>query len=182
MSYVIAAPEVMTSAAADVAAIGANVNAAHMAAAARTTSVLPAAADEVSAAIASVFANHAQAFQGLAGKAAAFNDQFVQHLAAGAFSYSSIEAAIVPRLEAAILPVVDSLLQPLAPIEFSIGSAIVGAVTPLFNAARDLLVNLFTGPVGAIGVIFFTPLVILFIAFFIASLFYSAFTGTPIFF
>ena len=44
MSYVIAAPEMMTSAAADLATIGSNVSAAHMAAAARTVAVIPAAA------------------------------------------------------------------------------------------------------------------------------------------
>ena len=42
MSYVIAALEMMTSAASDLAAIGSNVDAAHAAAAARTTSVIPA--------------------------------------------------------------------------------------------------------------------------------------------
>src|SRR5215471_11797042 len=109
MPYVIATPELMTSAATDLAAIGSNVNAAHMVAAARTTAVIPAAADEVSASIAHLFSQHAANYQALAGQASAFNEQFVQHLTAGAFSYASIEAAIVPRLEAAILPVVDSL-------------------------------------------------------------------------
>src|SRR5215472_4950910 len=109
MSYVIAAPDLMTSAAADLAAIGANVNAAHMVAAARTTSVIPAAPDEVSAAIASVFANHAQAFQGLAGKAAAFNDQFVQTLKTGAGAYAQTEAASLGSL---LQPVITSLLLP----------------------------------------------------------------------
>jgi hypothetical protein len=41
MSYVIAAPEIMTSAATDLATIGSNVSAAHMVAAARTVAVLP---------------------------------------------------------------------------------------------------------------------------------------------
>jgi PE family len=92
MAYVIAAPEMMTVAATDLAAIGSNVSAAHLVAAARTTSVIPAAADEVSAGIAHLFSQHAANYQALAGQAAAFNDQFVQHLAAGAFSYASTEA------------------------------------------------------------------------------------------
>jgi hypothetical protein len=58
MSYVIADPEMMTAAAADLATIGSNVDAAHMVAAARTTSVIPAAADEVSAGIAQLFSSH----------------------------------------------------------------------------------------------------------------------------
>jgi hypothetical protein len=54
MAYVIAAPKMMTSAASDLAAIGSNVSAARMVAAARTTSVIPAAADRVSTGIAEV--------------------------------------------------------------------------------------------------------------------------------
>jgi hypothetical protein len=41
MSYVIAAPEMMTSAATDLATIGSNLSAAHIAAAAPTLAVLP---------------------------------------------------------------------------------------------------------------------------------------------
>jgi len=92
MSYVIAGPEIMTAAASDLARIGSNLSAAHLAAAAPTVAVMPAAADEVSASIAHLFSAHAQDYQALAGQAAAFNDQFVQHLTAGAFSYASAEA------------------------------------------------------------------------------------------
>jgi hypothetical protein len=99
MSYVIADPEMMTAAAADLATIGSNVNAAHMVAAARTTSVIPAAADEVSASIAHLFSQHAASYQALAGQAAAFQDQFVQHLTAGAFSYAGIEAKLAALLQ-----------------------------------------------------------------------------------
>jgi hypothetical protein len=99
MSYVIAAPEMMTSAATDLATIGSNVAAAHTAAATRTLAVLPAAADEVSAGIAHLFSQHAANYQAMAAQAAAFNDQFVQHLTAGAFSYASIEAAIASFLQ-----------------------------------------------------------------------------------
>ncbi len=91
MAYVIAAPEMMTAATTDVATIGSNVSAAHMVAAGPTVAVVPAAADEVSAGIAQVFSQHAADYQALAGQAAAFNDQFVQRLTAGAFSYASIE-------------------------------------------------------------------------------------------
>jgi hypothetical protein len=92
MSYVIAAPEMMTSAATDLATIGSNVSAAHLAAAARTVAVLPAAADEVSASIAHLFSQHAASYQALAGQASAFQEQFVQHLTAGAVSYANTEA------------------------------------------------------------------------------------------
>jgi hypothetical protein len=99
MSYVIAAPELMTSAASDLAAIGANVSAAHLVAAAPTLGVIPAAADEVSASIAHLFSQHATSYQALAGQAAAFNDQFVHNLTAGAFSYADIEAALASFLQ-----------------------------------------------------------------------------------
>jgi hypothetical protein len=49
MSYVVAAPEMMTSAASDLARIESALSAAHAAAATQTTAVLAAAEDEVSA-------------------------------------------------------------------------------------------------------------------------------------
>jgi hypothetical protein len=55
MSYVVAVPEFVASAASDLAAIGSGLNAAHAAAAVPTTAVVAAAGDEVSAAIASCF-------------------------------------------------------------------------------------------------------------------------------
>ncbi len=101
MSSVIAAPELMETAATDLAAIASTVNAAHMAAAAPTVAVMPAAADEVSASIAHLFSLHAQDYQGLAGQAAAFHKQFVQHLTASARSYASTEAAAASSLQPA---------------------------------------------------------------------------------
>ena len=93
MSYVIAAPEIMTTAATNLATIGSNLSAAHTAAATQTTGVLAAAEDEVSAAIAALFSAHGQGFQALGAQAAAFHDQFVQTLNSGAWSYASTEAA-----------------------------------------------------------------------------------------
>jgi hypothetical protein len=99
MSYVIAAPETMTSAATDLATIGSNLSAAHTAAAAPTLAVLPAAADEVSASIAQLFSQHAANYQATAAQAAAFQEQFVQNLTASAGSYASTEAAIASFLQ-----------------------------------------------------------------------------------
>jgi PE family protein len=76
-----------------------------MAAAAPTVAVIPAAADEVSASIAHLFSNHAQDYQALAGQAAAFQQQFVQHLNAAAGSYAATEAAnavSLPHLNASV--------------------------------------------------------------------------------
>ncbi|MGA9358920.1 MAG: PE family protein [Mycobacterium sp.] len=98
MSYVIASPEMMTAAATDLATIGSDLSTAHAAAAVSTVALVPAAADEVSAGIAHLFSRYAEDFQGLAGKAAASHEQFVQHLTAGAHSYASAEAINVSYL------------------------------------------------------------------------------------
>ena len=60
--------------------------------------VIPAAADEVSAAIAAVFGAHAQGFQALSAQAAAFHQQFIQALTTGAGAYAGVEAASASRL------------------------------------------------------------------------------------
>ena len=129
MSFVIAAPEFVAAAASDLAAIGSTVSAAHMAAAPPTVAVIPAAADEVSASIAHVFSVHAQDYQVLAAQAAAFHEQFVQHLTASAGSYASAEAANA------------AVLQP--------SNAVAGSLArPIVAVFLDQLVNLFNAVVG----------------------------------
>jgi len=97
MSYVIAAPEMMAATATDLATIGSNLSAAHMAAAAPTVAVVPGAADEVSAGVAHLFSRYAEDFHGL--RAAAFHEQFVQHLTASAGSYAATKAANASLLQ-----------------------------------------------------------------------------------
>ena len=109
MSAVIAVPELMAQAATDLASIGSKVNAAHLVAAAPTLSVLPAAADEVSAGIAHLFSGYAQDYQKLAGQAAASYEQFVQHLTASAGAYASTEAANTSSLRS-----LDAIAAPVA--------------------------------------------------------------------
>ena len=103
MSYVMAVPELMTAAATDIATIGDTINAAHMAAAAPTGAVLPAAADEVSAGIAHLMSGYGQEYRALAGQAAAFHQQFVQRMTASAGAYASAEAGITSWLESSFL-------------------------------------------------------------------------------
>ena len=55
--------------------------------------MLGAGADEVSAAISSLFGAHAQAYQALSAQAASFHQQFVQLLHGGAAQYAHTEAA-----------------------------------------------------------------------------------------
>jgi hypothetical protein len=111
MSYVIAVPEMMTSAATDLAGVGSALSEAHTAAAAPTVALVPAAADEVSASVTHLFSGYAQDFHGLVGKAAAFHDQFVSLLSSGAHSYAATEAAAVASLGhgAASLPSLPSI-------------------------------------------------------------------------
>ena len=111
MSYMIAAPEMMTSAATDLATIGADLSAAHQMAATPTVGLVPAAADEVSASIAHVFSQHAAGYQALAGQAAAFHAQFVHNLTASAASYTSADAASATTLLGDLLASITSLIS-----------------------------------------------------------------------
>lgn len=105
MSYLVAAPELMASAATDLATIGSNVTAS--AAAASTVWVPPAAADEVSASVANLFSQHAAEYQAFARHAAAFHEQFLQTLSAGAASYGSTAAVSAASL---LSPAADGAL------------------------------------------------------------------------
>src|SRR6516225_1484843 len=101
MSFLIATPDMVSTAATDLAGIASNLGAANSAAAASTTGVLPAALDEVSTQIAALFGAHGQAFQALSARAAAFHEQFVQLLGGGASAYANAEANIVQALTSA---------------------------------------------------------------------------------
>ncbi|KZS71136.1 hypothetical protein A4G29_18500 [Mycobacterium kansasii] len=98
MSYVTAVPEALAAAARDITGIGSTLSAANAAAAAPTTGLLAAGADEVSAAIAGLFSSHAREYQALSAQAAAFHDQFVNALTASARSYLSTDAANIAPL------------------------------------------------------------------------------------
>ena len=102
MSFVSVVPEALGTAATDLASIGSTLNLANAAAAAPTTAILAAADDEVSAAIAAVFSAHGQRFQALGAQAAAFHEQFVQALTAGAESYFGAEAASAWLMQQAV--------------------------------------------------------------------------------
>jgi hypothetical protein len=95
MSYVIALPTMLASAAGELQSIGAVVAAGNTAAAAPTTGVVPAAADEVSALTAAHFAVHGVLYQELSAQATAIHELFVTTLGASAGSYAAAEAANV---------------------------------------------------------------------------------------
>jgi predicted DNA-binding transcriptional regulator YafY len=91
--FVTTQPEALASAAGHLQTIGSAVTAENAAAAAPTTGVVPAAADEVSALMAAQFTAHAQMYQALSAQAAAIHEGFVHTLTTGADSYAITEAA-----------------------------------------------------------------------------------------
>jgi hypothetical protein len=93
MSFVSAQPAELTAAAENLQGIGSLMTAQTTAAAAPTTGVVPAAADEVSALTAAQFATHAQMYQAVSAQAAAIHQMFVNTLGASAGSYTAAEAA-----------------------------------------------------------------------------------------
>ncbi|WP_264990810.1 PE family protein, partial [Mycobacterium kiyosense] len=99
MSYVAVNIDLLSGAAGNLVNIGSAINQANSAAAAQTTGVLAAGADEVSRAVAAVFGSHAQGYQALSAQATAFHDQFVATLAGGANAYAAAEAAAANPLE-----------------------------------------------------------------------------------
>jgi hypothetical protein len=92
MSFVTALPTMLTSAAGELQSIGAAVAAGNTAAAAPTTGVVPAAADEVSALTAVHFAAHGALYQEFSAQATAIHELFVSTLATSAGSYATAEA------------------------------------------------------------------------------------------
>src|SRR5580693_7920434 len=119
MSFVIAAPEAVASAASSLANIGSMIGEANAAAVAPTTGVVAAAEDEVSAAIAALFSGHAQNFQALSAQAAAFHTQFVQLMNGGAAQYAAAEAANASPLQ----PLLNAIN---APTEALLGRPLIG--------------------------------------------------------
>jgi hypothetical protein len=93
MSYVSTQPVELTAAADNLQGIGSTMTAQNTAAAAPTTGVIPAAADEVSALTAAQFATHAEMYQVISAQAAAIHEMFVSTLGASAGSYAATEAA-----------------------------------------------------------------------------------------
>ncbi len=99
MSYVIAAPETLEAAAQYITGIGSTLGAANSAAAAPTSGLVAAAADEVSGAIAGLFNSHALEYQSLSAEASAFQARFVAALTAGAQWYAGAEASSASSLQ-----------------------------------------------------------------------------------
>ena len=122
MPYLIAAPDILAAAAADVARIGSSLSEANSAANAATTGMIAAGGDEVSVAIASLFSRHGRAFQALSAQAAAHHSQFAETLNACAGTYASTEAANALPLQLNSVPV-PNIAVSVGGLTFRSGSA-----------------------------------------------------------
>lgn len=127
MSLLIVAPEFLTSAAAELESIGSALTAANAAAAVPTTGLAAAAADEVSTAIAALFAGFGQEYQAISAQASTFHRQFALALSSGAGTYGGAEAASaasLQTLEQDVLGVIN------APTQALFGRALIGDGAP----------------------------------------------------
>ncbi|CPR07698.1 PE-PGRS family protein [Mycobacterium bohemicum DSM 44277] len=125
MSFVVAVPDLVEVAAQDLAGIRASLADVAAAVAGPTTGVVPAAADEVSAAIAAMFGSVGQEFQAFTAQAQAFHAEFVKSINAGAAAYLSTEVA---NAEQALANAVSAPAQAL-----SGGSSVAAASTDLLG-------------------------------------------------
>lgn len=141
MSFVLVGPDMLETAAADVARIGSAVTNGNVAAVIATTEVAAAAADEVSAAIAALFGVHAQEYQAVAAQAAAYHAQFVRTLGAAAASYAGAEATIAAGLGASVSDGFQTVVY--GPIHTAgqawISSPLGQVLDPIINAPTGLL-------------------------------------------
>ena len=92
-------PDALAATAASIAETGSRLSVASAAAAGSTTRVTPAAADEVSAAIATLFGSYGHEYRALIAQAAAFHAQFAREMTTGAALYANAEAANASRLQ-----------------------------------------------------------------------------------
>ncbi|MBV9353537.1 MAG: PE domain-containing protein [Mycobacterium sp.] len=93
MSFVTTQPEALTAAASTLQTIGSGMAAQNAAAAAPTTGIVPAAADEVSALQAAQFGAYGTWYQQVSGHATAIHQMLVNTLGTSAGSYGQTEAA-----------------------------------------------------------------------------------------
>ncbi|EUA11635.1 PE family protein [Mycobacterium kansasii 662] len=94
-------PEMLTTAAQDLAAMHSTLGEVSVTAAGPTTALAAAAEDEVSAGIAALFGAFGREYQIVSSQAQAFHERFVNLLNAGASAYCSAEAANVSSFTAA---------------------------------------------------------------------------------
>lgn len=113
MSFLTTHPEALTYAAGQLQGIGSSLAAENAGVAAPTTGIAPAAADEVSALQAGLFATYGTLYQQIAAEAQAIHEQFVSTLGLSAGTYTTTEAANASSssLSSALSTPVDTISQ-----------------------------------------------------------------------
>jgi PE family len=155
MSFVLAAPDALLTAASDLAGIGSTLRTANAQAAIPTTGVLAAAGDEVSTQIAALFSQHANGYQQLSAEVAAFHEKFVQALSGGANTYAAAESSAAGTLMNALNAPARALLGGAAAP--AAGASVPGALSTVANrvlgGASGLLGGggLLGAPTGGLG-------------------------------
>lgn len=158
MSFVIAEPDFVAAAAGQLAGVRSSIGAAAHAAAAPTTSIAEAAADEISAAISRLFGTYGQEFQAVNAQAAAFHAEFVRLLNGSAAAYLSADIA---NAEQALLggAVGFPTAAPTDPLGGLLGGILGGSGTTglldSIGATTGGLGTLLGGSGGILGPLFF---------------------------
>lgn len=165
MSFVTTRPEALLAAASMLEALGSSMDAQNAAAAAPTTSIAPAAADEVSALQAATFSAYGAWYQQVSAQAKAIHQTMVQNLDTSAGSYGETETANRATTSASALQAIRPYAAPGAtatdppPGSTTLGTGIgwgqnVGAAASDFITLGE---GQFAPVVGAAGVPNFTP-------------------------
>jgi len=151
MSFVVAVPEQVRTAAQSLAGIRSTLGEASASAVAPTTGVLAAAQDEVSAGVAALFNTFGQEYQVLSAQAQAFHLQFVNLMNSGAAAYLSTDVANAEQnlLNAANGPA-QGLLGQSGGAAAGVSGGAVSAITSGLTAAPSAALPLLGGG-GAVG-------------------------------
>jgi len=147
MSFVIAAPEQVQTAAQSLASIRSTLAEANASAAAPTTGVVVAAQDEVSAGVAALFNGFGQEYQALNAQAQAFHAQFVNLMNAGAAAYLNTDVA---NAEQNLLNAVNAPAQS-GGAAAGAGGGVVRALTAGLTTAQSAVFPLLGGGGLSVG-------------------------------
>lgn len=123
MSFLVANPNVISVAAEDLAEIGSAIGEANSVAAGATTGLVPAAGDEVSVALATLFSTFGVDYQTISTQVAAFHNTLVQQLTRAAGNYAAAENANASLVQAAEQ---DALNAVNAPTQNLLGRPLIG--------------------------------------------------------
>lgn len=123
MSFVVVAPDWLTSAAAELESIGTALTAANAAAAGPTTALAAAGTDEVSAAVAALLSGFGKEYQALSLQVNALQQQFAQTLGLGGGTYATAEATAATSFDELELEVLGAIN---APTRLLLGRPLIG--------------------------------------------------------